>query len=135
MSATRVLCFRFRQAQQRTFGKILLSRLLVLLQVLGYETDAVNSVQFSNHTGYSGGFKGTRMDDVQLGEILEGLEANNLDDGYSHVITGYVGTPTFLRALAKTVRDLKAKSVRLTHFSNRTGLGLPLTFWMYISVG
>ena len=107
MSATRVLCFRFRQAQQRTFGKIMLSRLLVLLQVLGYETDAVNSVQFSNHTGYSGGFKGTRMDDVQLGEILEGLEANNLDDGYSHVITGYVGTPTFLRALAKTVRDLR----------------------------
>ena len=101
----------------------MLSKLLVLLQVLGYETDAVNSVQFSNHTGYSGGFKGTRMDDVQLGEILEGLEANNLDDGYSHVITGYVGTPTFLRALAKTVRDLKAKSVRLAHLSDRTGLG------------
>ena len=116
MSATRVLCFRFRQAHQRSFEKMfVVSKLLVLLQVLGYETDAVNSVQFSNHTGYSGGFKGTRMDDVQLGEILEGLEANNLDNGYSHVITGYVGTPTFLRALAKTVRDLKAKSVRLAH--------------------
>ena len=114
--------------------KCLLSKLLVLLQVLGYETDAVNSVQFSNHTGYSGGFKGTRMDDVQLGEILEGLEANNLDDGYSHVITGYVGTPTFLRALAKTVRDLKAKSVRLALLSIELA-SVALTFWMYNSVG
>ena len=48
-------------------------------QLLGYETDAVNSVQFSNHTGYAGGFRGSRMDDTGLSEILEGLAANNLD--------------------------------------------------------
>jgi len=80
------------------------------LQLLGYETDAVNSVQFSNHTGYTGGFRGSRMDDTGLAEILEGLSANRLDGRYTHVITGYVGTPTFLRALAKTVRDLKQKA-------------------------
>ena len=30
------------------------------------QVDAINSVQFSNHTGYSGGLKGQVLDDSQL---------------------------------------------------------------------
>jgi len=80
------------------------------LQVLGFETDTINSVQFSNHTGYAGGFKGRRLEDVELGELVEGLKDNDLLDQYSHVITGYVGTPTFLRDLGQTIKAFKAKN-------------------------
>lgn len=38
-----------------------------LLQVLGFEVDTINSVQFSNHTGYKH-FKGQVLDDTQLGK-------------------------------------------------------------------
>ena len=43
--------------------------------MLGFEVDTINSVQFSNHTGYQH-FKGQVLDDAQLGEAL-------LDSGYS----------------------------------------------------
>eukprot|EP00128_Syssomonas_multiformis_P004515 Colp12_sorted_trinity150504_noHs@30230 len=47
------------------------------LQTLGFDVDAINSVQFSNHTGYEI-FKGSRLDGNQLWELFEGLEANDL---------------------------------------------------------
>jgi len=37
------------------------------LQVLGFEVDAINSVQFSNHTGY-GYWKGQVLDERELGK-------------------------------------------------------------------
>lgn len=37
------------------------------LQVLGFEVDAINSVHFSNHTGY-GKFKGQVLSDEELSE-------------------------------------------------------------------
>ena len=79
------------------------------LQLLGFETDCINSVQFSNHTGYKNGIKGHRLDDVQLWDLIEGLEANGLDN-YSHIINGYIGKDTFLRKLAEVIKKLKEKN-------------------------
>ena len=42
------------------------------LQLLGFEVDAINSVQFSNHTGYAKGIKGQVLNDSQLQELIEG---------------------------------------------------------------
>ena len=84
------------------------------LQLLGLETDTINSVQFSNHTGYSGGFKGRSLEDVELIELVEGLKGNDLD-AYTHVITGYVGTSTFLRNLATTIKAFKQKNPELKY--------------------
>ncbi|MPC30427.1 Pyridoxal kinase [Portunus trituberculatus] len=39
----------------------------IYVTVLGFEVDTINSVQFSNHTGYQH-FKGQVLDDAQLGE-------------------------------------------------------------------
>lgn len=36
-------------------------------QLLGFEVDAINTVQLSNHTGYKS-FGGQKMDDKQLSE-------------------------------------------------------------------
>lgn len=41
------------------------------LQVLGFEVDAVNSVQFSNHTGYAH-WKGQVLNSDELHALYEG---------------------------------------------------------------
>ena len=56
------------------------------LQLLGFEVDVINSVQFSNHTGYKS-FQGERLTGEQLENLINGLEENNLID-YSHLLTG-----------------------------------------------
>jgi len=82
------------------------------LQLLGFEVDAINSVQFSNHTGYANGVRGQVLDDQQLKELIEGLKINDLDI-YSHVINGYIGSDKFLKQLKSTVTDLKRKNPNL----------------------
>lgn len=84
------------------------------LQLLGFEVDAINSVQFSNHTGYSNGVRGQVLDDGQLAELIEGLQINGLDH-YSHVINGYIGNDSFLKQFAKSVTALKAKNPGLVY--------------------
>jgi len=84
------------------------------LQLLGFEVDAINSVQFSNHTGYSKGVRGQVLNDQQLAELIEGLKQNNLDN-YSHIINGYIGSDGFLKQLKSTVEHLKKKNPNLTY--------------------
>ena len=61
------------------------------LQLHGFDVDPILSVQFSNHTGY-GSWKGEVMTGEQLQSIVEGLESNGLLEGYTHVLTGYIGS-------------------------------------------
>ena len=84
------------------------------LQLLGFETDCINSVQFSNHTGYDKGVKGQRLNDVELWDLIDGLEANGLDN-YSHIINGYIGKDTFLRKLAQVIKKLKGRNPNLMY--------------------
>ncbi|CAG7830950.1 unnamed protein product [Allacma fusca] len=75
------------------------------LQVLGYEVDFINSVQFSNHTGY-GQWKGQVLNDVDLDDLFQGLKMNNLTV-YDSLLTGYVGSESFLRKICQVVKDIK----------------------------
>lgn len=84
------------------------------LQLLGFEVDAINSVQFSNHTGYPKGIRGQVLNESQLQELIEGLQANEIDE-YSHVINGYIGSPCFLLKLAEVVKTLKKRNPGLTY--------------------
>ena len=76
------------------------------LQVLGFEVDAINSVQFSNHTGYSV-IKGQVLQEKELADLFEGLEANDLLKCYSHLLTGYIGNASFLRQVAAILKKLR----------------------------
>jgi pyridoxine kinase len=60
------------------------------LQLLGYDVDFINTVEFSNHTGYPQ-FTGTRMNGEQLEALVEMLQSNRLLH-YNCVLTGYIGT-------------------------------------------
>ncbi|CAN0016839.1 unnamed protein product, partial [Choristocarpus tenellus] len=82
------------------------------LQLLGFDVDPVNSVQFSNHTGMAdegwySSFTGEILQGDQLTSLVDGLERNSLLDGYTHMLTGYIGSPSFLRAVIGVFHKLK----------------------------
>ncbi|NP_001274873.1 pyridoxal kinase-like [Solanum tuberosum] len=81
------------------------------LQLLGYDVDPINSVQFSNHTGYPT-FKGQVLNGEQLWELIEGLEANGLLY-YTHLLTGYIGSVSFLNTVLKVVDKLRSVNPKL----------------------
>ncbi|RHY46860.1 hypothetical protein DYB34_005856, partial [Aphanomyces astaci] len=78
------------------------------MQLLGLEVDVLNTVHFSNHTGYKK-FRGERMTSEQLENVVAGLEENDLLH-YTHLLTGYVGNPALLRAITNTLRKLRRQN-------------------------
>lgn len=76
------------------------------LQLLGYDVDPINSVQFSNHTGYPS-FKGQVLNGQELWDLIEGLAANDLLF-YTHLLTGYIGSVSFLNTVLQVVEKLRS---------------------------
>nr|DAD32010.1 TPA_asm: hypothetical protein HUJ06_010861 [Nelumbo nucifera] len=83
------------------------------LQLLGYDVDPINSVQFSNHTGYPT-FKGQVLNGQQLWDLIEGLEANDLLY-YTHLLTGYIGSVSFLDTILKVIDKLRSVNPKLVY--------------------
>lgn len=83
------------------------------LQLLGFEVNNLNSVQLSNHTGYKH-CKGQVLNANELDTLIEGLKLNNLQD-CSHILTGYVGSPSFLNKVVEVVKELKSSSPNVTY--------------------
>jgi hypothetical protein len=85
------------------------------LQLLGIEVDVINSVQFSNHTGYPGGHRGEVLGGDALTALVDGLDTNGLLAGFTHLLTGYIGSASFLRAVADVLRRLRAANPGLVY--------------------
>ncbi|XP_044269555.1 pyridoxal kinase [Tribolium madens] len=83
------------------------------LQLLGFEVDFINSVQFCNHTGYKK-VAGQVLTEKDLDDLALGLQANNLDF-YSHLLTGYIGAESFLKRICALVKHLKSVNPSLTY--------------------
>ena len=83
------------------------------LQLLGFEVDSVNTVHFSNHTGYPS-FKGTVMTGEELRSTMEGLEANGLVD-HTHLLTGYIGSESVLAAVVEVLGAIRQKNPRAVY--------------------
>lgn len=69
------------------------------LQLLGFEVDVINSVQFSCHTGYPA-IKGQKLSGDDLRTLVDGLQANGVLD-HGHLLTGYIGSASFLREVVR----------------------------------
>ncbi|XP_003419082.1 pyridoxal kinase [Loxodonta africana] len=83
------------------------------LQVLGFEIDTINSVQFSNHTGYTH-WKGQVLNSDELHELYEGLKLNNVNK-YDYVLTGYTRDASFLAMVVDIVQELKQQNTSLVY--------------------
>lgn len=77
------------------------------LQRLGHEVWAVNTVEFSNHTGY-GAWRGRSMPADQVAEIVQGIEALGVLGTCDALITGYVGDAALADVVLDTARRVRA---------------------------
>ena len=81
------------------------------LQRLGHEVWAVNTVEFSNHTGY-GAWKGRAASAEQVGEIVAGIEALGQLARCDGLLTGYVGDAALADVVLDTARRVRAANPR-----------------------
>lgn len=74
------------------------------LQRLGAEVWAINTVQFSNHTGY-GSWKGQVFPAEQIREVVDGIAARGVLPRCDAVLSGYMGDA----AIGETILDAVAR--------------------------
>jgi pyridoxine kinase len=77
------------------------------LQRLGHEVWAVNTVEFSNHTGY-GAWRGRTAPADQVADIVHGIEALGMLAKCDALLTGYVGDAALADVVLETVRKVRA---------------------------
>ncbi|XP_071954997.1 pyridoxal kinase-like [Antedon mediterranea] len=83
------------------------------MQVLGYEVDFINSVQLCTHTQYKV-FKGQVLNADELKCLYDGIKENDINR-YSHVLTGYVGSTSFLREVIRVVKDAQQANPNMVY--------------------
>lgn len=81
------------------------------LQRLGHEVWAVNTVEFSNHTGY-GAWRGRAASAEQVAEIVQGIEALGQFSRCDGLLTGYVGDAALADVVLDTARRVRAANPR-----------------------
>ncbi len=81
------------------------------LQRLGHEVWAVNTVEFSNHTGY-GAWRGRAASAEQVAEIVQGIESLGQFARCDGLLTGYVGDAALADVVLDTARRVRAANPR-----------------------
>jgi pyridoxine kinase len=79
------------------------------LQRLGREVWAINTVEFSNHTGY-GAWTGRVLDTDLAGILLDGLADRKVLGQCEAVLSGYMGHADVGRAMADAVTRVKGEA-------------------------
>ncbi|KAI1412579.1 Ribokinase-like protein [Hypoxylon sp. FL1857] len=77
---------------------------------MGCDVSALNTVQFSNHTGYKQ-WKGTRVSAQEITELWEGLKQSYLDN-FDMMLSGYVPGAEAVTAVGDIGKELRHKSER-----------------------
>jgi pyridoxine kinase len=77
------------------------------MQRLGHEVWAVNTVQFSNHTGY-GAWKGSVFSGEAIAEVVTGIEERGALARCDGVLSGYMGDAAIGEAILGAAAKVKA---------------------------
>ncbi|KAF8874049.1 bud site selection protein 16 [Gymnopilus junonius] len=83
------------------------------LQCLGYDVDVVNTVNFSNHSGY-GRFGGHKATASELDTIFEIMEGNELL-AHTRLLTGYIPGAEALSVVEKLAAKLRKSKPELIY--------------------
>ncbi|KAJ9648340.1 putative pyridoxal kinase [Coniosporium tulheliwenetii] len=98
---TRVLAI----ASHVVYGYVGNTMATFVLQSLGCEVSAINTVHYSNHTAYKQ-VKGRKTTAEEISELYEGLKQSNLTD-FDVLLTGYTPSAEAVEAVGRIGRDLK----------------------------
>ncbi|KAI6023324.1 Ribokinase-like protein [Pisolithus marmoratus] len=83
------------------------------LQCMGYDVDVVNTVNFSNHTGY-GCFGGTKTTAEELSKIFDSMDKTGVLSA-TRLLTGYIPNAASLDVVHHLARKLKARNPNLIY--------------------
>ncbi len=84
------------------------------LQRLGAEVWAVNTVQFSNHTGY-GAWTGQVASGVEIAALVEGIAARGVLPSCDAVLSGYMGDQAIGTAILDAVARVRGANPRAVY--------------------
>ncbi|KAL6703064.1 putative pyridoxal kinase [Coniothyrium glycines] len=76
-----------------------------VMQSLGCDVSAINTVHYSNHTAYKQ-VKGTKTSAEEILALYEGLQQSNLTN-FDVLLTGYMPSAQAVQAIGKIGRDVK----------------------------
>jgi len=79
------------------------------MQRLGREVWAINTVEFSNHTGY-GAWRGKVLGAELAEELVIGLEERDVLNRCEAVLSGYLGDASVAMAIVDAVKKVRSKS-------------------------
>ena len=88
------------------YGHVGNSAAVFPLQRLGHEVWPVNTVHFSNHTGY-GAWRGPLLDPADVREVIAGIDDRGALAGVDAVLSGYQGDPAVGAVILDTVARVK----------------------------
>lgn len=78
------------------------------MQSLGCDVAALNTVQFSNHTGYKQ-WKGTRVSAQEITDLWDGLRQSYLDD-FDMMLSGYIPGAEAVEAVGRIAGELRSRA-------------------------
>ncbi|WP_448204481.1 pyridoxal kinase PdxY [Azospirillum sp. sgz302134] len=81
------------------------------LQRLGFDAIAVNTVQFSNHTGY-GEWTGQVFTAEHIADVIDGIAARGVLPKCHALLSGYMGDVSLGQVIVETAGRLKAANPR-----------------------
>lgn len=89
------------------YGHVGNSAAVFPLQRLGHEVWPVNTVHFSNHTGY-GAWRGPLLDPADVREVIAGIDDRGALAGVDAVLSGYQGDPAVGAVILDAVARVKS---------------------------
>jgi len=84
------------------------------LQRLGREVWAINTVEFSNHTGYKA-WRGEALSPALVEELVLGLEERDVLENCEAVLSGYLGDPATGRAIIAAVKKVRSHAPEMIY--------------------
>ena len=91
------------------YGHVGNSAAVFALQRLGREVWAINTVEFSNHTGYKA-WRGETLSPALIESLVLGLEERDVLKHCDAVLSGYLGDPVTGRTIIAAVKKVKSHS-------------------------
>ncbi len=80
------------------------------LQRMGFDVSSINTVQFSNHTGY-GYWGGDVLEADHIRRVVDGLDRLGALDQFDALMTGYAGSQDICQVLLSTYQRMKPDAI------------------------
>ena len=84
------------------------------LQRLGHDVTVINTVQFSNHTGY-GKWTGDIFSPTHIQDIINGIGERKPLDQFDAILSGYLGDEALGKIIINTVQEAKKTNPELIY--------------------